>query len=57
MPTGGVDLNNMEQWVRNGSIAVGIGGNLTAPAKDNRYDLITELAAQYVAKFQEVTKL
>ncbi|AOZ92235.1 bifunctional 2-keto-4-hydroxyglutarate aldolase/2-keto-3-deoxy-6-phosphogluconate aldolase [Paenibacillus crassostreae] len=56
MPTGGVDLNNMEQWIRNGSIAVGIGGNLTAPAKDNRYDLITELAAQYVAKFQEITQ-
>lgn len=54
MPTGGVDLNNMEQWIRNGCIAVGIGGNLTAPAKDNRYDLITELAAQYVAKFQEI---
>jgi 2-dehydro-3-deoxyphosphogluconate aldolase/(4S)-4-hydroxy-2-oxoglutarate aldolase len=56
MPTGGVDLNNMEQWIRNGCIAVGIGGNLTAPAKDDRYDLITELAAQYVAKFQEITK-
>ncbi len=55
MPTGGVDLNNMEQWIRNGCIAVGIGGNLTAPAKDDRYDLITELAAQYVAKFQEIT--
>ncbi|MGF7046475.1 2-dehydro-3-deoxyphosphogluconate aldolase/(4S)-4-hydroxy-2-oxoglutarate aldolase [Paenibacillus sp. DS2015] len=54
MPTGGVDLNNMEQWIRNGCIAVGIGGNLTAPAKDDRYDLITELAAQYVAKFQEI---
>lgn len=55
MPTGGVDLHNMEQWIRNGCIAVGIGGNLTAPAKDNRYDLITELAAQYVTKFQEIT--
>ncbi|MDP4096223.1 bifunctional 2-keto-4-hydroxyglutarate aldolase/2-keto-3-deoxy-6-phosphogluconate aldolase [Paenibacillus sp. P96] len=50
MPTGGVDLDNIEQWLRNGCIAVGIGGNLTAPARDNRYDLITETAAQYVAK-------
>lgn len=54
MPTGGVDLNNMDQWVKGGSIAVGIGGNLTAPAKEGRYDLITELAAKYVAKFKEI---
>ncbi|MGG1616200.1 bifunctional 2-keto-4-hydroxyglutarate aldolase/2-keto-3-deoxy-6-phosphogluconate aldolase [Paenibacillus sp. NRS-1782] len=54
MPTGGVDLDNMETWLRNGSVAVGIGGNLTAPAKDGRYDLITENAARYVAKYKEV---
>ncbi|MNJ66410.1 2-dehydro-3-deoxy-6-phosphogalactonate aldolase [compost metagenome] len=54
MPTGGVDLDNMEQWVRSGCVAVGIGGNLTAPAKEGRYDLITELAAKYVAKFREI---
>lgn len=54
MPTGGVDLDNMEQWIRSGCVAVGIGGNLTAPAKEGRYDLITELAAKYVAKFREI---
>ncbi|GAA0137653.1 bifunctional 4-hydroxy-2-oxoglutarate aldolase/2-dehydro-3-deoxy-phosphogluconate aldolase [Paenibacillus sp. YSY-4.3] len=54
MPTGGVDLDNMEQWVRSGCVAVGIGGNLTAPAKEGRYDLIAELAAKYVAKFREI---
>ncbi|GGA29370.1 bifunctional 2-keto-4-hydroxyglutarate aldolase/2-keto-3-deoxy-6-phosphogluconate aldolase [Paenibacillus physcomitrellae] len=52
MPTGGVDLENMEQWLKAGCIAVGIGGNLTAPAKQGRYDKITELAAAYVAKYQ-----
>ncbi|NQX44607.1 bifunctional 2-keto-4-hydroxyglutarate aldolase/2-keto-3-deoxy-6-phosphogluconate aldolase [Paenibacillus tritici] len=57
MPTGGVDLNNMEKWINNGCIAVGIGGNLTAPAKEGRYDQITELAAQYVAKFKEIKGL
>jgi 2-dehydro-3-deoxyphosphogluconate aldolase/(4S)-4-hydroxy-2-oxoglutarate aldolase len=36
---------------------VGIGGNLTAPAKEGRYDQITELAAQYVAKFKEIKGL
>lgn len=54
MPTGGVDLDNMEQWIKNGAIAVGIGGNLTAPAKEGRYDLITELATKYVDKFKQL---
>lgn len=54
MPTGGVDLDNMEQWIKNGAIAVGIGGNLTAPAKEGRYDLITELATKYVEKFKQL---
>lgn len=52
MPTGGVDLDNMEQWLKAGCLAVGIGGNLTAPAKEGRYDQITELAAAYVARFK-----
>lgn len=54
MPTGGVDLDNMEKWLNAGCIAVGIGGNLTAPAKQGRYDQITELAAAYVAKYREL---
>lgn len=54
MPTGGVDLENMEKWVKGGCVAVGIGGNLTAPAKEGRYDLITELASKYVTKFKEI---
>ncbi|WP_058302638.1 bifunctional 2-keto-4-hydroxyglutarate aldolase/2-keto-3-deoxy-6-phosphogluconate aldolase [Gorillibacterium timonense] len=54
MPTGGVDLANMEQWLKAGCLAVGIGGNLTAPAKQGRYDEITRLAAEYVAKFKEL---
>jgi len=54
MPTGGVDLDNMEKWLKAGCIAVGIGGNLTAPAKQGRYDEITRLAAEYVAKFKQL---
>jgi 2-dehydro-3-deoxyphosphogluconate aldolase / (4S)-4-hydroxy-2-oxoglutarate aldolase len=50
MPTGGVDLNNVEQWIKNGCVAVGVGGNLVAPAKTGEYEKITEYAKQYVAK-------
>lgn len=29
MPTGGVDINNADQWIKNGCVAVGVGSNLT----------------------------
>jgi 2-dehydro-3-deoxyphosphogluconate aldolase / (4S)-4-hydroxy-2-oxoglutarate aldolase len=50
MPTGGVSLENVDQWIKNGCVAVGVGGNLLAPAKTGDYDLITEYAKQYVEK-------
>jgi 2-dehydro-3-deoxyphosphogluconate aldolase / (4S)-4-hydroxy-2-oxoglutarate aldolase len=53
MPTGGVDLDNVEKWIQNGCVAVGVGGNLLAPAKTGAYDQITLLARQYVEKVQK----
>ncbi|WP_449539044.1 bifunctional 4-hydroxy-2-oxoglutarate aldolase/2-dehydro-3-deoxy-phosphogluconate aldolase [Ferdinandcohnia sp. Marseille-Q9671] len=53
MPTGGVSLDNIDQWIKNGCVAVGVGGNLVAPAKTGEYEKITEYAAQYVAKVKE----
>ena len=50
MPTGGVSLDNVEQWIKNGCVAVGVGGDLTAPAKKGDYAGVTELAKQFVAK-------
>jgi 2-dehydro-3-deoxyphosphogluconate aldolase / (4S)-4-hydroxy-2-oxoglutarate aldolase len=48
MPTGGVSLENVDQWIKNGCVAVGIGGNLVAPAKTGDYGKIKDLARQYV---------
>ncbi|MBM7654327.1 bifunctional 4-hydroxy-2-oxoglutarate aldolase/2-dehydro-3-deoxy-phosphogluconate aldolase [Neobacillus cucumis] len=53
MPTGGVNLENVHRWIKNGCIAVGVGGNLTAPAKTGDYEKITVYARQYVQKVQE----
>ncbi|WP_429470688.1 bifunctional 4-hydroxy-2-oxoglutarate aldolase/2-dehydro-3-deoxy-phosphogluconate aldolase [Neobacillus sp. B4I6] len=53
MPTGGVNLDNVDRWIKNGCVAVGVGGNLVAPAKQGNYDKITENAKQYVQKVQE----
>ncbi|WP_324822977.1 bifunctional 2-keto-4-hydroxyglutarate aldolase/2-keto-3-deoxy-6-phosphogluconate aldolase [Sinanaerobacter sp. ZZT-01] len=53
MPTGGVNLENVGSWIKNGCIAVGVGGELTKEAKNGRYDLVTETAKQFVKKIQE----
>lgn len=50
MPTGGVDLENVSQWIKNGCVAVGVGGNLVAPAKTGDFAKITEYAREYVNK-------
>jgi 2-dehydro-3-deoxyphosphogluconate aldolase/(4S)-4-hydroxy-2-oxoglutarate aldolase len=53
MPTGGVSLENVEEWIEAGSIAVGVGGNLTAGAKKGDFQAITDLAQKFVAKIQQ----
>jgi len=47
MPTGGVNLANMQDWFAQGALAVGVGGSLLAPAATGDFDKITELAQQY----------
>ncbi|MFS0559318.1 bifunctional 4-hydroxy-2-oxoglutarate aldolase/2-dehydro-3-deoxy-phosphogluconate aldolase [Terribacillus sp. 179-K 1B1 HS] len=53
MPTGGVDLENVGDWLKNGAVAVGVGGNLVAPAATGDYDKITSIAQQYIQKVKE----
>lgn len=48
MPTGGVSLENAATWIKNGCIAVGVGGQLTAPAKNGDYQGVSELAKKFV---------
>ena len=54
MPTGGVNLENMEQWFAHGCTAVGVGGSLFAPAKTGDYNMITSLAREYVKKLTSI---
>jgi 2-dehydro-3-deoxyphosphogluconate aldolase/(4S)-4-hydroxy-2-oxoglutarate aldolase len=53
MPTGGVSLDNVGEWIKNGCVAVGVGGNLTAGAKKGDYESITTVAKQFIAKIKE----
>jgi 2-dehydro-3-deoxyphosphogluconate aldolase/(4S)-4-hydroxy-2-oxoglutarate aldolase len=48
MPTGGVSLDNVKDWVKAGAVAVGIGSDLTKGAKTGDYESITNTAAAYV---------
>ena len=53
MPTGGVNLDNAALWIKNGSVAIGVGGELTSPAKTNDYQKVTELAEEFIRKVKE----
>jgi 2-dehydro-3-deoxyphosphogluconate aldolase/(4S)-4-hydroxy-2-oxoglutarate aldolase len=53
MPTGGVSLENVADWIHAGSVAVGVGGNLTAGAKTGDFALITQLALQFAERIKQ----
>lgn len=53
MPTGGINLDNVDQWIKNGCIAVGVGGNLTKGSSED----ITKIAKKFVAKVKEARGL
>jgi 2-dehydro-3-deoxyphosphogluconate aldolase/(4S)-4-hydroxy-2-oxoglutarate aldolase len=56
MPTGGVGIENVAEWIKAGAVAVGVGGNLTAGAKTGDFASITSLARQFVEKIKEARK-
>jgi len=53
MPTGGVTLENVQDWLRAGCVAVGVGSSLCAGAKSGDYQAITDLARQFIAKIRD----
>ncbi|EGO64938.1 bifunctional 2-keto-4-hydroxyglutarate aldolase/2-keto-3-deoxy-6-phosphogluconate aldolase [Acetonema longum] len=52
MPTGGVGLDNVADWIKAGCVAVGAGGNLTAGAKKGDYQSITDIGKQFIEKIR-----
>ena len=48
MPTGGVDVNNVGEWIKAGAVAVGAGSSLTAGAKTGEYEKITATAKVFL---------
>ena len=52
MPTGGVSLDNLEDWFKAGVVAVGAGSNLVKGSKEE----ISQKAKEYLEKIAEVRK-
>ena len=48
MTSGGVNLDNVSDWIEKGSFAVGIGGDLTKEFTGNNFEVISEKAQKYV---------
>ncbi len=53
MPTGGVDLSNVAEWIKAGAVAVGAGGSLTGGARTGDFASITTTARAFVEKIRE----
>lgn len=57
MPTGGVSLDNVKDWIKAGVVAVGVGGDLTAPAKKGDYEGVTNNALAFVKAVLEARNI
>jgi len=58
MPTGGVNLTNLGEWIQAGAFAVGIGSDLTKDAVvTGNYSLVQTKARQYVEAFKQARNL
>ncbi|PKH12253.1 bifunctional 4-hydroxy-2-oxoglutarate aldolase/2-dehydro-3-deoxy-phosphogluconate aldolase [Planomicrobium sp. MB-3u-38] len=54
MPTGGVSLDNVETFIKNGAVAVGAGGSLvdSKAIAEERYEVLTDLSRQFIGKIK-----
>jgi 2-dehydro-3-deoxyphosphogluconate aldolase/(4S)-4-hydroxy-2-oxoglutarate aldolase len=55
MPTGGVNLDNVEAFIRHGAVAVGAGGSLlnSQAIVEERYEELTQIAQQFISKIKQ----
>ena len=53
MPTGGVSLDNVTEWIQAGCVAVGVSGHLTGNKTASDSKKIIETAKQFLEKIQK----
>lgn len=54
MPSGGVDLNNISDWINNGAFAISVGSALSKDVTKNDYKSVTNKAKEFITKFLKV---
>ena len=54
MPTGGVSLENVEEWFKAGAYAVGAGSFITKGAKTGDYKAVEDISREFVNKVKLV---
>ena len=53
MPTGGVSLDNVADWIKAGCIAVGVSGHLTGYGNAKDSNFIVDTAKQFLTKIRQ----
>lgn len=52
MPTGGINLDNIQSWIQAGAELVGVGGEITGPSKIGDIQKVQSLASQFLNKIE-----
>lgn len=52
MPTGGVSLNIVAEWIKAGSFAVGVGDDLTVGARRGNYEEVIKMAKEFIKRIK-----
>ncbi|NRT76605.1 bifunctional 4-hydroxy-2-oxoglutarate aldolase/2-dehydro-3-deoxy-phosphogluconate aldolase [Clostridium beijerinckii] len=53
MPTGGVSIANLHEWIEAGAFVVGTGGDLTKGAKTGDYNLVQRTAKEFMDAYRK----
>jgi 2-dehydro-3-deoxyphosphogluconate aldolase / (4S)-4-hydroxy-2-oxoglutarate aldolase len=56
VPTGGVTLENVSEWIAAGAVAVAVGGALTSAAKSGGMKSVTQTAQKFLEKIAAARK-
>jgi len=56
LPTGGINLQNVRDYLKAGSFAVGVGSTLTKGAQEGDYNKITEVSKNFVEIINSINR-
>jgi len=54
MPSGGVSIDNIDKWMKNGAFAVGIGSALTKGISNGDYSSVEKVAREFMDKLASI---